>query len=80
MGVLTSGTTISTVSPCEDGASREYYYYGNYYQVDSITFTDSVGINVPHYQLRVTFWTILIDDWKNQDLIHVDVNSGQHLL
>jgi hypothetical protein len=34
-----------------------------------ITFSDPAGVQVPHYQLRVIFWTILIDNWGGSESI-----------
>ena len=77
---MLTGDIISTTTPCGAGPSKDYFYHGNFIQSDSIVFTDSVGVDTPHYELRVMFWTILIDNWENKDLIHVDVNSGQTAL
>lgn len=68
-----------TVDACKDN-SNGYDYYGNYGNADSIVVTDSSSVfDIPHYKLRLIFWTILIDDWKNDDTINVDVNSVTQL-
>lgn len=35
----------------------------------NITFSDVNGIDFPHYQIRVVFWLILLDDWPTYDRV-----------
>ena len=50
------------------GACGTYTFYGQYTaDSDNISLSDSIGISVPHYQVRILFWAILIDRWDNDD-------------
>lgn len=35
------------------------------------TFSDINGVQLPHYQLRIIFWMILVDNWQGSDMISV---------
>lgn len=61
-------TTTSTCGPYASGSLWQYQYFGDLN--GTVTrFTDSVGVQIPHYQIRVIFWAILIDSWINSDYI-----------
>ena len=54
-----------------------YSFYGFYTSdQDTITFTDSVGIAEPHFRLRIMFWAILVDDWRDGDFARVKFDDS----
>jgi hypothetical protein len=74
--------TTATCGPCSGGgcggASQwQYTYTGNLTGSATITFTDSTGAQAPHYQLRVIFWMILIDNWQGSDQIRATLDGNQ---
>lgn len=44
-----------------------------------INIADGIGTSVPHYQLRVIIWMILIDNWQGSDIIKVTLDGNQTL-
>lgn len=71
-GITSSFATSGTCG----GGGWTYRYFGNLTGTAKITFTDAIGPQVPHYQLRVIFWMILIDVWQPNDLINVTFNGN----
>ena len=74
-------STTTTCGPCSGGGCSggsewQYSYTGNLTGSSKITFTDSNGPQVPHYQLRVIFWMILIDDWQGSDQIRAKLDGN----
>ncbi len=72
--------TTATCGPCSGGCGGgsqwQYTYTGNLTGSATITFTDSTGAQVPHYQLRVIFWMILIDNWQGSDQIRARLDGN----
>ncbi len=75
----TTGTCGPCTSGCSGGSQWGYSYNGNLTGSATITYTDSNGPMVPHYQLRVIFWMILIDAWQGSDTIKVTLDGNQTL-
>ena len=59
-----------------NGNGFNYQFYGNYTKTSSFVFSEPNGPQIPHYQIRVMFWVILIDDWNSDDKIVVNFGSG----
>ena len=54
-----------------------YSFYGKYRSdADTVTFSDTNGIAVPHFQVRIMFWAILIDKWNGDDFARVVFTDG----
>jgi hypothetical protein len=61
-------TTVGTCGPYTGGSQWSYNYYGNMTGAGIITFSDPAGVQLPHYQLRIIFWSILIDNWSGENI------------
>lgn len=69
---------LSTSTTCGPGDGQwTYSYYGNLTGSNIITFSDVNGITLPHYQIRVIFWMILIDNWQGSDIIKATLQGNQ---
>lgn len=75
-GAITPNVTGTTT--CGSSPWR-YRYFGNLTGTDKIIFVDSTGPAVPHYQMRIIVWVILIDGWAGSDTVRVTLNSNQTL-
>lgn len=64
-------TCACTTGGCTAG-SWSYLYFGNLTGRDIITYSIA-GTDLPHYQIRVIFWMILIDNWGGSDQIITNV-------
>lgn len=63
-------TSTATCGPLGGGSQWQYSYIGNLTGTSSvIRFSDVAGVQVPHYQIRIIFWTLLIDSWGGGDTI-----------
>ena len=59
------------------GGCGSYSFYGEYTSdADTVTFSDTNGIAVPHFEVRIMFWAILIDKWRGDDFARVVFNDG----
>lgn len=68
-GIGHNGSGTATCGPQNGGSQWSYSYIGNLTGSSIVRFTDSAGVQVPHYQIRIIFWTILIDSWGGGDTI-----------
>ena len=65
-----------SISPSTTGTCDSYSYYGNFVSdQDTLTVQEFNGINSPHYQVQIMFWTIMIDDWNSDDFIDTTFNG-----
>lgn len=73
------GNTFLTTTTCGPGHNSPwgYNYYGNLTGTTKITFTDDTGVSDPHYQIRLIFAIILIDNWPSTNIISVTLNGTQ---
>lgn len=44
---------------------------------DHLTVTCANGVLVPFFELRLIFWTVLIDDWKDSDKAVLVLDGGE---
>lgn len=77
-GITYNVTSTATCGPLGGGSQWQYSYIGNLTGTSSvIRFSDPNGVQVPHYQLRIIFWTILIDSWQGSDTFTVTLEGNQ---
>ena len=69
-------TSATNTATCGSG-SWQYSYLGNITGSGNTTFFDSAGCSLPHYQLRIIVWIILIDEWQGSDTIKVTLEGNQ---
>ena len=74
-GLSPSSGSTSTCGPQSGGSQWSYSYTGNQTGNDVVTYTDTSGVSLPHYQLRIIAWVILIDDWQGQDNVKVTLDG-----
>lgn len=74
----TISNNISSTATCGPGTAGQwgYNFYGNLTATDTIKFSDLNGVSVPHYQIRIIFWTILIDNWATSDAIILKLDNS----
>lgn len=74
-GISQNNTSTATCSCTSGGCNNgmwNYTYTGNLTGKDIITYSVA-GTDLPHYQIRVIFWMILIDNWGSSDWISANV-------
>ena len=70
------GMNYTTTTTCGSNPWR-YRYYGQLTGTAKVSFTDATGPMVPHYQMRIICWVILIGSWNNNDQISVTLNGNE---
>lgn len=74
-GTITPNNTNEALCACTGGGCTtgqwNYTYYGNMTGPGINTFSDMNGCQLPHYQFRIIFWMILVDNWQGSDMISV---------
>lgn len=75
--ITPSSSATATCGPQTGGSDWGYTFYGNMSGPAVIQFQDTVGVLLPHYQLRIIFWTILMDNWGGGDLIKATLEGNQ---
>jgi hypothetical protein len=80
---IDAGGTISpdvgstaTCGPYSGGSQWQYNFYGNLTGSAKIIYTDSMGPQIPHYQMRLICWIILMDNWQGSDQIRVTLDDN----
>lgn len=43
----------------------------------TIIFSNTNGVSLPHYQIRIIFWMILMDNWQGSDMISATLEGNQ---
>lgn len=71
--VATDSSTLtvneSDSGSCSGDSSYSYTFYGNMTANQIIQLYEANGVPFPFYQLRLIFWTILMDNWDGSDYI-----------
>lgn len=76
-GLVTAASSTATCGPQTGGSQWTYTYIGNLTGTGNTTFSDSAGCSLPHYQLRIIVWFILIDNWQGSDILKVTLEGNQ---
>lgn len=70
-GGITVNSPISNTGTCGPNS-----YFGNLSDTETFTFTDSLGPQVGHYELRVMMWVIVIENWAGSQKIRTSLDGG----
>jgi hypothetical protein len=71
-GGISPDNSVTTSCICSGGGCNSpwnYTYFGNFSGSNKVIFSDQNGVQVPHYQIRIVYWMVLIDSWQGTDQI-----------
>jgi hypothetical protein len=74
-GIQSSASFAGSCSGSGGPGAWQYTFFGNQTGNQPMIFSDTMGISIPHYQIRIIYWMIQIDNWQNNDVINSTINS-----